>query len=168
MIITALDGLSQAVGDGEVVHAMVVSPALGVMSLDPVEFLLPEAGNLDEIRQRLEDRIKEGEAGIPPWFGAILTDAQLDGPAAILSLSYADCETAETAARLMEARWQSLMPEDAQGTLTSGTKASESGLCAATLTVATPGRYRHQPAYDLMLRLHMQRSFLVLTIGEAT
>lgn len=164
----ALDGLSQAVGDGVVVQAMVVSPVMGLVTLDPVDLLLPQAGNLAQVRERLAERVEAGRTGIPPWFGGILADAQLDGPAAILSLSYADCETAETAAQLMETRWQTLMPEPAQGVLTSGTHATNGGLCAATLTVASPGTdAASNPAFDVMLRMHMQRAFAVLNIGEA-
>ena len=90
---TALTGLDQAAGDGWIIQAMLISPAFDLGRINPADFILPQKGNLDDIRAKLEVSMDASLGGIPPYFGGIIADMQLDTPAVALSLSYGDCET---------------------------------------------------------------------------
>ncbi|MHA6732116.1 hypothetical protein [Devosia sp. A369] len=169
IVATALAGLAQSVDDGRIVQAMLISPAFGLGAIDPSDFLLPQSDNFDDIRDRLEASMDASLKGIPPYFGGIIADVQLDSPAVALSISYGDCETAEIAARQIEQRWIQAMPEAAQGDITAATAEGIDGLCAATATiVGDSDDPTVNPVFNALFDLYMRRQFTVLQIGQAS
>ncbi|MHA6690903.1 hypothetical protein [Devosia sp. A449] len=169
IVATALAGLDQSVGDGWIVQAMVISPAFGLTLVDPGDFLLPQSGNFDDVRTRLEASMDASLAGIPPYFGGIIADVQLDTPAVALSLTYGDCATADAAAQRIEQRWIESMPDMAQGTITATTAAGVDSLCAAIVTIVSDGEDPNvNPTFNALFDLYMRRQFTVLQIGQAS
>lgn len=161
-------GLESAVGDHQIVQAMVISPLIGIPRLDPASLRATTAGDIEALKESLAAQLEDGRKGIPPYFGGIIADTHLDRPAVSISLAYADCETAETAASVLEQRWSETMPEGAQGAISSGTVPSPEGLCAATLTVVgDTGDHTVNPVFGALLNAFMRQSLTVLQIGES-
>ncbi len=167
VVTTALAGLDQAVGDGWIVQAMLVSPSFGLTAFDPAQdLLLPQAGNLDDIRDRLAEGMTAGLEGIPPYFGGFIADVQLDRPAVVLSVSYEDCDTAEPAANQIGQRWTETMPQTAQGEITATTAPGPDGLCAAVVTIVGENQDPiDNPLHIALDEAFMNRQFSVLQIG---
>lgn len=169
IVATAINGLGEAIGDGLVIQAMLISPAFGLGTIDPAAFILSQGSNLDDIRSKLEASMDAGLEGIAPYFGGIIADAQLDAPAVALSLTFGDCETAQTAALQIEQRWAQFMPEIAQGTITTGAVESVDGLCAATVTIIGDSEDpTANPIFNALYESYMRQQFTVLQIGHAS
>lgn len=160
----ALTGLEAIMGDDLLVQAMVISPLFGLRGIDPSGLLTPGA-DFETMKQTMEERIAAGAMGIPPYFGGVIADVEGDQPAVAISLTYGECQTAETAAGLIAQRWTDTMPPDSQGDLAAVSVAASDGLCAATLMVSnTPaGALLFPKVFDGYVR----QNFSVLNIGEA-
>ncbi|HTN61745.1 MAG TPA: hypothetical protein VL147_09335 [Devosia sp.] len=168
VVATALSGLGQAVEDGQIVQAMLISPAFGLNAIDPADFMVPQSGNLDEIRAGLEASMDAGLTGIPPYLGGIIADVQLQTPAVALALAYADCDTAEGAAQQVAQRWIQSMPDTAQGHITTATAAGTDGLCAAIVSIVGDSDDPSiNPIFNALFESYMRRQFTVLQIGHA-
>lgn len=166
IIATALAGLDEALGDGQIVQALLISPAFGLGQAVPADLFLPPDGDLEALRDTLEASMAEGAKGIPPYFGGIVADLQGENPAIALSLSYPDCPTAARAADLIAGRWADTMPETAQGQANTLTAPGPDGLCAATVTiVADGGNALANPLIDAFYAAYTRRQFTVLQIG---
>lgn len=166
IVVAALGGLEAILGDDLLVQAMLISPAFGLGSLDAAA-LLTQGGDIDSIRQKLEAELEAGSRGIPPYFGGIIADSQGEQPAVLVSLTYADCETAGIAAQGMERSWRDLMPDSAQGELQSADVEAGDGLCAAILKiVGESGDGLSNPAFGGLFDAYLRRSFTVLQIGD--
>lgn len=161
IVLAALDGLETILGEDLLVQAMLISPAFGLGSIDPAA-LLTQGSDIDSIRQRLEAEVESGSRGIPPYFGGVIADSQGEQPAVLVSLTYADCETAGIAAQEMKRRWRDSMRGGAQSDLQSAGVEAGNGLCAATLKLAGDSN----PAFGGLFDAYLRRSFTVLQIGE--
>ena len=160
IVATALAGIDAAVGGGQIVQAMLVSPALG---LQPADFnqLLGTEGDLDDMIAELQT----GQSGIPPYFGGLMVDAQLDAPAAIFSLTFGDCDTANTALKQIETRWADTLGEHAPGPVSGQVVEGSDGLCAAAFTVVDETEKPFNAAFSAAFRAMMQRQLDVFQIG---
>ncbi|MET3926306.1 hypothetical protein [Devosia sp. 2618] len=168
IVATALKGLDQSVGDGWIVQAMLISPAFGMGGFDLADLVSLQPGNLDELRSKLESQIAGLSEGIPPYFGGIIADVQLENPAVAIALTYADCDTAEAAARQIGGRWKASMPETAQGTITTTHGEGVDGLCAALFTVVGDTEDpTTNPIFGRFFEQYMRRDFTVLQVGNA-
>ncbi|MDO8942813.1 MAG: hypothetical protein Q7U75_06490, partial [Desulfobacterales bacterium] len=135
MVATALAGLDDVVSEGQIVQAILISPLFGLDRGMSAELLLPGTGTLEEVRERIMAEADARLIGIPPYFGGIIADVQMEGPGVALSLTYAECEMAGQAAEMIAQRWVEMMPEPAQGEITHGAVAGPGALCAAVFTV---------------------------------
>lgn len=166
VVATALKGLEQSVGDGWIVEAVLISPAFGLTAHDPAAFLVPKNGNFEPLRAQLEAEVQAGGVGIAPYFGGIIADVQLDTPAMAIALTYPDCDTALSAADQIGQRWVSLMPEAAQGTITTGHAEGPDGLCAALVTIKAPtADPMSNPIVSSWYGSYLSRGSNVLEIG---
>lgn len=162
----ALDGLAAAMGDDLLVQAMVISPAFGLGAIDPSIMLTPGA-DMDALREELEAEMEAGSKGIPPYFGGVIADVDGDKSGALVALTYPDCDVAGSAAEQMAQRWAELMPEAAQGDVTTSAVAGADGLCAATLKVVNDaGEGADNVVFRNLFDAYLRRSFTVLQIGE--
>lgn len=165
VVSTALAGLEAAVGDGQIVQAMLVSSALGLEALDVVDFILPGqdmAASIEEI----QSQIASSQTGIPPYLGGFLIDAQLEQPTAIFALTFANCKIAQEALELIEARWSETMAEIAPGPVSGETVEGSDGMCAASFAITDDENEGlvNRP-FMAVLSAIMQRQFSVLQIG---
>lgn len=166
VVSAALAGLETALGDDLLVQAMLISPAFGLGSIDPAALLAPGA-DFDTIRQKLEADLKAGTAGIPPYFGGFVADAQGEQPAVLIALTYADCETAGVAAEQMEQRWRDTMPGTAQGDMETTSLKGADSLCAATLKVVGQNDSSlSNPIFQGFFDAYLRRDFTALQIGD--
>lgn len=166
MIKALIGGLEVAIGDHEIVQAMLVSPAFGFGEIDPVAILGPDAGGIDAIHERFADQAAVAAHGIPPYLGGLIVDAHADHPAVAISLAYPECETAERAASLMEERWTASMPTEAQGSMATVIEAHPDGYCAAVLAVTGDGTDKSlNPIFGRIFDMTQRREFTVLQIG---
>jgi len=166
VVTTALAGLDAALDGDLLVQAMLVTPMFGLGRPD-TEDLLIIGLNLDVMRERLEARLKPGTDGIPPYLGGFIADAQGEQPAVVISLAYADCETAKQAAEQIGQRWQDTMGQAAQGEIRTASVSAPGG-CAAILKVA--GKTAADPGNPILKALfdtYPRRQFDVLQIGKA-
>ena len=163
---TALAGIKQAVGDHTVVHALLISPALGLSGVDPAQILNGKKVDLDALTDKLNELAKSTADGIPAYSGGIIADVQLDKPGMVVSLTYSNCYIATSAAQALSERWKKLMPDTAQGSMTTNTVADSDGRCAATLTVVGNARNdAKNPIFDAWYQQMMQSNFALLRIG---
>jgi hypothetical protein len=85
----------------------------------------------------------------------------------VLSLTFGDCGTAQTAALQIEQRWAQTMPEIAQGTITTGAPEGVDGLCAATVTIVGDSEDpAANPVFNALYESYMRQQFTVLQIGH--
>ncbi len=168
ILVAALNGLSATVGvdQGQIVQAVVISPAFGLEGVDPAAVL--GSGNIDEAKAALEAAMEEGLEGIPPYVGGILADVQYqDGPAVSVSLTYADCETADSAIAALEARWTENMTESAR--IEGQSVAGKDTLCAAVVSfIGQDSGDASNPLLTETLHRYMSRDFNLLQIGTAS
>ncbi|WP_157755499.1 hypothetical protein [Neomegalonema perideroedes] len=133
---TALAGLESVAGEGEALQALPFTPVLGLEAgFDPAELLLRARPGQDMavLRAEIEARMAETAQGLPPYFGGLLADAQIQGrPALVVSLAYPDCATAQAAAERSAGLWRAELPEPAAEISASHAEGVE-GLCAAVI-----------------------------------
>ncbi len=133
---TALAGLESVAGEGEALQALSFTPVLGLEAgFDPAELLLRARPGQDmaALRAEIEARMAETARGLPPYFGGLLADAQIQGrPALVVSLAYPDCATAQAAAERSAGLWRVELPEPAAEISASHAEGVE-GLCAAVI-----------------------------------
>ncbi|TBV06742.1 hypothetical protein [Phytopseudomonas dryadis] len=168
VVATALDGIDGALTDGTLIQAMLISPVLGLASIDPDRMLVPDAQNIDDMRAAIEAQMETAQKGIPPYLGGLLVDAQAgDTPALVVSLAYQDCAIADTAIAQIEARWNQTMQERNPAEISGTSVESGSGLCAATVTFIDAAPDAASPVLARrVLDAVMRREFTVLQIGE--
>ncbi|KAA0971966.1 hypothetical protein FPY71_02240 [Aureimonas fodinaquatilis] len=168
VVATALGSLDAITNAGLVVQAMLISPTFGLQGGDFGSIALSGSTDMSELRSQLEASLKEAGQGIPPYFGGIIADVQNERPELVMTLIYSDCETAETATHLIEARWQGTMADSGAAAIRTGTREGVDGLCAAAVSVeaqnAEPDSNPHAKA---MFNAFMKRQFNVLQIGES-
>ena len=163
----ALAGLDQAVGDGLVVQAVVISPLFGMAGVDPAAVLTTSA-DIEETRKRLEEQMAALGSGIPPYLGGVLADVQADRQGAIIALTYPDCTIAQEAADAIAMRWADMAGEEAQGDIVAQTAEGEGGLCAAAVSVSIEADNLEQnPAYRALIEPYLRGQAGVLQIGES-
>jgi hypothetical protein len=145
---------------------LLISPAFGLSSIDPSIMLTPGA-DMDTLREKLEAEMEAGSKGIRPYFGGVIADVEGDKSGALIALTYPNCDMAISAAEQMAQRWAELMPEAAQGDVTTSTVAGADGLCAATLKVVNDaGEGADNVVFRNLFDAYLRRSFTVLQIGE--
>ena len=167
MIQALTAGLERAVGDHSIVQAMLISPAFGFATVDPIALMPSGTHDIDALREHLQAQITSGRTGIPPYLGGLIVDAHAETPAVAISLAYTDCETATFAATLIEERWTASMPDDAQGTMATATSEGPDGYCAALLTVTGDGTDNSlNPLFSRLFEMTARRDFTVLQVGE--
>jgi hypothetical protein len=163
---TALGGLEQAIGDGQIVQALMISPIFGMAGLDPALLLTPSP-NIDETRQRLEEQMAKLSTGIPPYLGGVIADVQHEKPGVAIALAYPDCTIAQTAADAIAIRWGEMAGDTAQGDIATETADDESGLCAALFSVSIDADSAGiNPAYRAIIEPYLRRQAGVLQIGQ--
>ncbi|KQT45725.1 hypothetical protein ASG47_12275 [Devosia sp. Leaf420] len=166
IVATALAGLEQAAGNGQVVQAVVISPLFGMAALDPAAMLAPSA-DMDETKERLEEQMAALSQGIPPYLGGIIADIQHDRPGVGIALTYPDCAIAEEAADAIATRWVDMAGDAAQGEVTANTAEGEGGFCAATVSVFVDADSPEQnPAYRVLIETYTRGQVGILQIGE--
>ncbi|MDD2867151.1 hypothetical protein [Neomegalonema sp.] len=139
ILATALAGLESVAGEGEALQASPFTPVLGLESgFDPAEILLRARPGQDmaALRAEIEARMAETTRGVPPYFGGLLADAQIQGrPALVVALAYPDCGTAQAAAEASAGLWRAELPEPAAEVSASHVEGVEGveGLCAAVI-----------------------------------
>ena len=95
---------------GQIVQAAVISPIMGLATVDPAKVLLSTSVDADIAKQNLKAAVEANRKGIPPYFSGILADAQVNKlPAVVISLAYADCATARQAVDGIRAAWKQSM-----------------------------------------------------------
>ncbi|MFD2649377.1 hypothetical protein ACFSX5_16445 [Devosia albogilva] len=167
VVTAALGGLEAALGDDLLVQAMLITPVFGLGAADLDIALI--GLDLDMMREKLEAELEAGTEGIPVYLGGFIADAQGEQPAVLISLTYADCATAERAAEQMAQRWSDTMPTQAQGDMETATIQSPDGLCAATLKVAgTSDAGLRNPVFQALFDAYLRRDFTVVQIGKAS
>lgn len=166
---TALTGAeaAAAAAQGELLQAMLFSPALGLEGYDPSALMFsPNRGDPAALRAEIQAAMEAARFGLPPYFGGVFADAQIDGrPALVISLAYPDCETAAAAAEEAAQRWRAEFPEPAAEVSASHHEGAE-GLCAAV--VAGIGDPADQSLARAAYGKIMNRAFPLLRIGEPT
>lgn len=168
VVTAALGGLEAALGNDLLVQAMLISPVFGLGAAD-LDIALIIGLDLDTMREKLEAELEAGTEGIPVYLGGFIADAQGQQPAVLISLTYADCATAERAAEQMAQRWSDTMPGQAQGDMETATFQSPDGLCAATLKVAgTSDAGLRNPIFQALFDAYLRRDFTVVQIGKAS
>ena len=165
IVATALAGLADIGGREPIVQAILVSPVIGLGGTDRAALMTPSL-DLDAIRDKLLAQVEAGGDGLPPYFSGIVADIAADRPAVAISLTYADCEMADEAAKMLAERWTSTMPEATQGELESGTTQGVDTLCAATLIItADEAAPATNPIFDAVLNAYMRGTLSALQIG---
>jgi hypothetical protein len=167
VVATALGGFEAALGDDQVVQAMLISPTFGLGSIDP-SIMLGPGQDMDDIRQRLEAEIAAGMTGVPLYLGGLIADIQGSTPGVMISLAYPDCGTAAMASEQMAMRWRETMPESAQGDVeTSAIEAANA--CAAVLKISDDsGEDVANQTFNALFNAYVRGSFTVLQIGSAS
>lgn len=132
----ALGGLEAALGEGELVQAMLVTPALGLRGVNGDVILNNLSPTLQDLVEALESQRAPGTQGIPAYLRGFVADTQAgDQPGVLISLAYADCTTAERAAAQLAVRFAEIIPADLTVHMEQGVHAAADGLCAASLGV---------------------------------
>ncbi len=168
VVTAALGGLEAALGDDLLVQAMLITPVFGLGATDlDIELII--GLDLDVMREKLEAELEAGTQGIPAYLGGFIADAQGEQPAVLMSLTYADCATAERAAEQMAERWSDTMPNQAQGDMETASVEAAGGLCAATLKVAgSSDAGLRNPIFQAMFDAYLRRDFTVVQIGKSS
>ncbi len=168
VVAASLAGLKQAVpaDRGRIVQAVVISPVLGLSAVDPAKVLLSPRADADTAKENFQAAAAANARGIPPYFGGLLADVQIDKtPAVVMSLSYADCATARQAVDGIDAAWKDSMAGAVQAKF-SGRTVEAGKLCAAVVSLASPtAGNAGNPILAQVMNRYMRREFTVLQIG---
>jgi hypothetical protein len=170
VVAASVAGLKEAVPSdrGQIVQAAVISPVMGLASVDPGKVLLSANADIDIAKQNLKAAVEATGRGIPPYFSGIIADAQIDNlPAVVMSLSYADCATARQAVDGIGAAWKESMA-DAVEAKVSGRTVEAGKLCAAVVSLTSPkAENAGNPILSQVMNRYMRREFTLLQIGAA-
>lgn len=170
VVAASMAGLKQAVpaDRGRIVQAALVSPVLGLSAVDPAKVLLSPRADADTAKHNFEAAAASSARGIPPYFGGLLADVQLDqAPAVVISLSYADCATASRAVDGIDAAWKQSMAGAVQAKF-SGRTVEAGKLCAAVVSLVSPtAENAGNPILSQVMSRYMRREFTLLQIGAA-
>lgn len=169
IVAAAVAGLKEAVPSegGRIVQAAVISPVFGLQGVDPAKVLSGSPGDLDSAKQKLQAAAASSGRGIPPYFGGIIADVQVeDAPAVVIALSYADCAVAQQAVDGVGAAWKQGMAAvqaDVKGRTVQAGK-----LCAAVVSLTAPKAENvGNPILSQIMNRYMQRDASVLQIGSS-
>ncbi|WP_332715135.1 hypothetical protein [Pelagibacterium mangrovi] len=167
VVATALAGVDAASESGVVVQAMLISPGFGLQGADIGSILMQGDLDMDAMRSQLEDQMAAAGEGIPPYFGGIIADIQIDRPALAMSVVYPDCDIATAASKLIEQRWMATMSDIAPGEPASEVVEGDDGLCSAVVLIASDSEdASSNPLSRAMFSAFIQRQFTVLQIGQ--
>lgn len=167
VVATALAGVEAASQSGVVVQAMLISPGFGLQGADIGSILMQGDLDMDTLRSQLEDQMAAASEGIPPYFGGIIADIQIDRPALAMSVVYPDCDIAAAASKLIEQRWMATMSDIAPGQPESAVVEGDDGLCSAVVSIASDSEdASSNPLSRATFSAFMQRQFTVLQIGQ--
>nr|WP_275300553.1 hypothetical protein [Achromobacter xylosoxidans] len=170
VVATSLTGLKQAVpaGRGQIVQAAVISPVLGLAAVDPAKVVLSPRADAKAVEGNFREAAAASARGIPPYFGGVLADVQIDkAPAVVISLSYADCATAKQAVDGIDAAWKESMTGAVQATF-SGRAVEAGKLCAAVVSLVSPtADHAGNPILSQVMDRYMRRELTLLQIGAA-
>lgn len=170
VVAASLAGLKEAVpaDRGQIVQAAVISPVLGLSAVDPAKVLLSPRADAETVKENFKAAAAASARGIPPYFGGVLADVQVDkAPAVVISLSYADCASARQAVDGIGAAWKESMASKAQAKL-SGRTVEAGKLCAAVVSLVSPAAGNAgNPVLAQVMDSYMRREFTLLQIGAA-
>lgn len=100
---TALAGLEARLGQGRIIQAALFTPAMALRAGDPAATLRLSPA---EAAAALQGRKETIGQGMPPFQKGVIADVQTPaGPALLVSLTYEDCGTADTALARLRAFW---------------------------------------------------------------
>lgn len=170
VVAAAVAGLKDAVpaGRGQIVQAAVISPVLGLSAVDPAQVLLSPRADAKTVQENFKVAAAANARGIPPYFGGLLADAQIEqAPAVVISLAYADCATARQAVDGIDAAWKESMAGAVQASFAG--RAVEAGkLCAAVVSLVAPkAGNAGNPILSQVMSRYLRREFTLLQIGAA-
>ncbi|ASV88690.1 hypothetical protein CES85_2870 (plasmid) [Ochrobactrum quorumnocens] len=170
IILAALNGLKDAVpaGNGQIVQAAIISPMFGLEGVDPAKILPSSTDDIETAKQNFKDNVEANRRGIPPYFAGFIADVQIDkAPALVISLSYADCSTAEQAVKGVVATWKETLAETVEGDV-SGHTVQAGELCAGVVSVVAPkAETPANPILSNVMNRYLQRDFTLLQIGSS-
>lgn len=170
VVAASLAGLKEAVpaDRGQIVQAALISPVLGLSAVDPAKVLLSPRADAETVKENFKAAAAASARGIPPYFGGVLADVQVDkAPAVVISLSYADCATARQAVDGIDAAWKESMAGAVQAKF-SGRAVEAGKLCAAVVSLVSPTvANAGNPVLSQVMGRYMQRDFTLLQIGAA-
>ncbi|MBC9207980.1 hypothetical protein IBL26_14135 [Roseomonas aerophila] len=151
----ALEGVEARLGSGRIVQAVLFAPTLTLAQQDPAAVL---RGGANAARERLRRDAETIGQGLPPYRRGLMVDiAGEQRPALLVSLTYPDCGTAETAAAKVRAFWDTpafngAVPAEISTEAVNG----ETG-CAATILIETAPRGLANPAFEQVWNAIQQR-----------
>lgn len=170
VVAASLAGLKEAVpaDRGQIVQAALISPVLGLSAVDPAKVLLSPRADAETMKENFKAAAAANARGIPPYFGGVLADVQVDkAPAVVMSLSYADCATARQAVDGIDAAWKESMAGAVQAKF-SGRTVEAGKLCAAVVSLVSPTvGSAGNPILSQVMDSYMRREFTLLQIGAA-
>ncbi|MBB1626418.1 hypothetical protein A9974_14400 [Achromobacter sp. UMC71] len=168
IVAAAVAGLKEGVpaDRGRIVQAVVISPVIGLAAIDPAKVLLASGADINTAKQNLQAAAEANGRGIPPYFGGIIADAQIDNlPAVVVSLSYADCATAKQAVDGIGAAWKESMAAAVEAKI-SGRTVEAGKLCAAVVNLTSPkAENAGNPILAQVMNRYMRRELTLLQIG---
>lgn len=170
VVAASLAGLKEAVpaDRAQIVQAALISPVLGLSAADPAKVLLSPLADAETVKENFKAAAAASARGIPPYFGGVLADVQIDkAPAVVISLSYADCATARQAVDGIDAAWKESMAGAVQAKF-SGRTVEAGKLCAAVVSLVSPTvANAGNPVLSQVMDRYMRRDFTLLQIGAA-
>ncbi|WMD23021.1 hypothetical protein RAS12_11805 [Achromobacter seleniivolatilans] len=170
VVAASVAGLRAAVPSdrGQIVQAAVISPVMGLTAVDPAKVLHSSGGDIESAKRNMKAAVEANSRGIPAYFSGIIADAQIDNaPALVVSLSYADCDTAKQAVDGIGAAWKESMASAVEAKV-SGRTVEAGKLCAAVVTLISPkAENAGNPILSQVMNRYMQRQFTLLQIGSA-
>lgn len=169
VISTTLKGLREAGNaDGTIIQAGVISPLFGLEASDPAEVLSASRRDFEEARRKLKQLADQSGAGLPPYFGGIIADVQINQrPGVVISLAYGDCSSAEQAVDDLSKAWRQTM-STADSNKIEGRTVEAGGLCAAAVTILSEtSNDTSNPIFARLMDKYLRRDFSVLKIGSS-
>jgi hypothetical protein len=151
----ALEGVEARLGAGRVVQAVLFAPTLTLRQQDPAAVL---RNGPNAARERLRRDTETIGQGLPPYRRGLMVDvAGEQRPALLVSLTYPDCGTAETATAKVRAFWDTpafngAVPAEISTEAVNG----ETG-CAATILIETAPDGLANPAFRQVWNAILQR-----------
>ncbi len=154
-LLAALSG-----SQGEVLQAAFFGPMTGLYGVDPALMISPDPAT---VQATIAAAAEKAKSGVPLYSaGAVAVLNGADGPATILTLAFADCAVAETAAASAAELWQGTEGAPAGMTVAAATVDAGASGCAAVATAkADDGVAPFLMAFGGLMR----RDFAPIRIG---